>query len=160
MNRKIIPKQKLKRIISALKKQNKKIVFTNGCFDILHAGHVRYLYKAKKMGDVLIIAVNSDKSVKKIKGDKRPVVGQKDRQEVLAGLGCVDYVVLFNEDTPKKIIEYLKPDILIKGGDYKVRDIVGYDTLKKCGGKVVTVPLVKGRSTTDLLKKICETCTE
>lgn len=144
----------LKKKLKALKKRGKRIVFTNGCFDILHAGHIRYLKKAKKYGDVLIVAVNSDSSVRKIKGRGRPVFKQRERVEILEALGFVDYVVLFNELTPAKIIKYLKPNILIKGADYRIRDIVGSDFVRKNGGVVKTIPLVKGKSTSGIIRKI------
>lgn len=160
MNPKIKTKNKLRLILSNLKSKSKKIVFTNGCFELIHAGHIRCLNKAKKIGDILVVAVNSDSSVRRLKGKNRPIIPAKDRAEIVAALGCVDYVVLFNELTPKKLIEYLKPDILVKGSDYKLNEIVGRKTLQKYGGKVITVPLVKGKSTTRLIKKICRICTE
>jgi rfaE bifunctional protein nucleotidyltransferase chain/domain len=144
----------LKKITAALKKAGKKIVFTNGCFDILHYGHVKYLEDAKNKGDCLVVAVNSDGSVKKINGRNGPLVSQKYRQRVLAGLGCVDFVVLFGEETPLKTIIALKPDVLVKGGDWKEEDIVGSDFVKSRGGKVFSIGFVKGFSTSALIKKI------
>ena len=131
----------------------KKAVFTNGCFDLLHAGHVRLLKKAKSLGDILVVAVNSDRSVRKLKGRGRPLVDQKSRAELLASLSCVDFVTVFDEDTPLETIRILKPDVLIKGGDYELSQIVGRDSVRK----VVRFPLVKGVSTTNLIKKIVAT---
>ncbi|MBI3012253.1 MAG: adenylyltransferase/cytidyltransferase family protein [Elusimicrobia bacterium] len=128
----------------------KKIVFTNGCYDLLHVGHVRLLHKAKQCGDILVVGVNSDRSVKALKGPSRPYVGEKDRVEILAALSAVDYVTTFSEKTPEKTIALLKPDILMKGADYRVDQIAGKDLV----GKVVRFPLVKGQSTTQLARKI------
>jgi D-beta-D-heptose 7-phosphate kinase/D-beta-D-heptose 1-phosphate adenosyltransferase len=146
----------LKRIVLKLKSQGKKIVFTNGCFDLLHYGHVKYLQEAKKKGDILVVAVNSDASVKRIKGDNRPIVNQQNRAKVLAGLESVDYVVIFKEDTPFKIIKILKPNILVKGSDWHKDNIVGRGIVSSYGGNVSTVKLVKGSSTTALIKKIAQ----
>lgn len=145
---------KLKKIISSLKKQGKRVIFTNGCFDILHRGHVKYLQEAKKKGDILVVAVNSDASVRKIKGSKRPIVNEKDRLYIVAALESVDYVISFNETTPLKIIKLLKPDMLIKGANWNKNAIVGKDVVLSYGGGVHTVKLVKNRSTTDIIKKI------
>ena len=147
----------LKRIAAALNKKGRKVVFTNGCFDILHYGHVMYLEKSKRSGDCLIVGINSDLSVKKIKGPNRPIVNEFDRARVLAGLQSVDFVVIFYEETPLKLIQTLKPDVLIKGSDWKNKGIVGSDFVKSYGGKVLTVKLAKGRSTTNLIKQIAKT---
>lgn len=147
----------LKGTVARLKAQGKKIVFTNGCFDLLHYGHVKYLEDAKKKGDILVVAVNSDASVKRIKGDRRPIVSEKDRMRLLAALESVNYVVLFKEDTPFEIINLLKPDVIIKGADWRKNNIVGKDTVLGYGGKVSTIKLVKNRSTTNLIKKIART---
>lgn len=147
----------LKRIAASLKKKGRRIVFTNGCFDILHYGHVVYLEKAKRKGDCLIVGINSDLSVKKIKGESRPVVNEFDRARVLAGLQSVDFVAIFNEETPIKLIQALRPDVLIKGRDWKNKGIIGSDFVKSYGGKVLTIKLAKGRSTTNLIKKIAKT---
>ena len=144
----------LKRIVSGLKQEGKKIVFTNGCFDILHSGHVQYLEKAKSKGDILIVAVNTDASIRKIKGNNRPINKQSDRTKVLAGLSCVDYVVLFNQDTPLSTIQALKPDVLIKGADWNKDNIVGAGFVSGYGGRVATIKLLAGRSTTNIIKKI------
>ncbi|HBR16032.1 MAG: glycerol-3-phosphate cytidylyltransferase [Deltaproteobacteria bacterium RIFCSPLOWO2_12_FULL_43_16] len=152
---KFVSLQRLKTILRSSRKK-KTIVFTNGCFDIIHAGHVRYLKKAKSLGDFLVVGLNSDSSVKKIKGEKRPIVPQKERAEVLSGLEAVDYVVLFNEPTPTKLIEAVLPDVLVKGADWASHEIVGADVVKAAGGKIARVKLVKGRSTTNIIKKILE----
>lgn len=146
----------LKRIATLKKLQGKKIVFTNGCFDILHYGHVMYLEKAKAIGDILIVGINSDASVRSIKGKFRPIVNEKDRAGVIAGLESVDYVVVFRDVTPDKLIRALKPDILVKGSDWKNKGIVGADFIKSYGGKVATVKLAKGRSSTNIIRKIIE----
>jgi D-beta-D-heptose 7-phosphate kinase / D-beta-D-heptose 1-phosphate adenosyltransferase len=144
----------LKRKIKRLKQKGKRIVFTNGCFDILHYGHTKYLQDAKAKGDYLVVAVNSDSSIKKIKAKNRPVIGQSDRLKVVAALGCVDFAVLFNENNPLKVIKALKPDILIKGSDWTRDRIVGADFVESYGGKVQTINLVKGRSTSVIIEKI------
>jgi len=144
----------LKAIISGRGKKAERVVFTNGCFDILHYGHVKYLEDARRKGDLLIVAVNSDNSVKRLKGPKRPLCSLRDRMRVLAGLSSVDYIVPFKEDTPAEIIEYLKPDILIKGADYKIEDIAGKEIVKSYGGIVKRVEFLKGFSVTSLINKI------
>ena len=140
--------------VERLRIKDKKIVFTNGCFDILHIGHARYLYAARKLGDFLIVAVNSDRSVKAIKGPDRPVMSQSERSEILASLECVDMVVIFDEDNPMEVIRYLMPDILVKGGDWKEEDIIGADVVKTAGGQVRSIPYIKGYSTSGIIKKI------
>ena len=149
---KVLPE--LIRIRKDLKKEGQKVVFTNGVFDILHRGHVEYLEKAKSLGDVLMLGLNTDASVKKIKGSNRPVMGQEDRAIVLAGLSSVDYICFFEEETPANLIRQLIPDILVKGGDYRIDDIVGRETVEANGGKVVTIDLVNGQSTTSLIEKM------
>ena len=145
----------LKKLLKELKKRKgRKIVFTNGCFDILHAGHVRYLKKAKSLGDMLVLGLNSDSSVRNIKGKGRPIVNQKDRAEVVSSLSPVDYVVIFKEPTPIKLIEAIKPDILVKGADWKRGEIIGENFMKSYGGKVARIRLFEGRSTTDIIKRI------
>jgi D-beta-D-heptose 7-phosphate kinase/D-beta-D-heptose 1-phosphate adenosyltransferase len=143
-------------LIKKYKEEGKKIVFTNGCFDILHLGHIRYLNEAKKYGDILVVALNSDSSVKKIKGEKRPLYPQDARAEALAALSCVDYVTIFNETDPYQIISKIIPHILVKGGDYQIEEIVGRDIVYSHGGNVVTIPEVKGYSTTGLINTILE----
>ena len=136
-----------------LHERSKKIVFTNGCFDILHAGHVEYLAAAKELGDKLIVAINTDRSVRKLKGSSRPINTLAHRAKVLASLQCVDKVVFFDEETPIKLIKTIKPDVLVKGGDYKIKDIVGYQEVTKSGGSVVTIPLLEGLSTSKIISK-------
>lgn len=136
--------------------KNMKTVFTNGCFDILHKGHVEYLAAAADMGDVLIIGLNSDQSVKKIKGKDRPVNDKSARSLLLASMKFVDRVIIFEEETPYELISHIKPDVLVKGSDYKTEDIVGADVVQANGGKVVTVELVDGYSTTNILNKLKE----
>ena len=150
VNQKICSRKKIIEVVKKLKQQKKKIVFTNGCFDLLHIGHVSLFKKAKTLGDVLIVAINSDKSLAGLKGPKRPLVPQKDRTKLLAALSCIDYVVVFGEQTPYELLSKLKPDILVKGGDYKIEDIVGREFVKK----VYRYPLVQGKSTTNLIKLI------
>jgi rfaE bifunctional protein nucleotidyltransferase chain/domain len=134
----------------------KKIVFTNGCFDILHTGHTRYLEKARSLGDVLVVAVNSDASVRAIKGEKRPINSEAERMETLAALACVDYVTLFSEPDPHQVISALQPDVLVKGGDWPVEKIIGRDVVEARGGKVVNIPYIDGASTTGIIQKIIE----
>lgn len=136
--------------LSAFSSQGLKVVFTNGCFDILHRGHVEYLAKAADMGDVLVVGLNTDASVKRLKGKGRPVNNEEARALVLASLSFVDAVVLFDEDTPYELIKAIHPDVLVKGADYKPEEIVGYDIVTSYGGTVTTVPLVEGYSTTKL----------
>ncbi len=138
------------------KRQGKKVVFTNGCFDILHAGHIDYLEKAKGLGDALVVGVNSDASIQRLKGKKRPIVPVVDRCKVLCGLEAVDAVVIFEEDTPRQIIEKLLPDILIKGSDWPIDKIVGGKTVRAHGGEVRTVEFLEGHSTTSLVERIVE----
>ena len=139
---------------NALKLHQQKIVFTNGCFDVLHFGHVHYLLKAKELGDILVIGLNSDDSVRRLKGPTRPVNGEKERAFVLAALACVDYVVLFGEDTPKELIETVRPDVLVKGGDYDITTIVGADFVQRNGGTVTTIPFVEGFSSTRIIEQL------
>ncbi|MDL2227302.1 D-glycero-beta-D-manno-heptose 1-phosphate adenylyltransferase [Bacteroidales bacterium OttesenSCG-928-K03] len=133
--------------------QDVKIVFTNGCFDILHAGHVDYLFNAAQLGDVLVVGLNTDNSVKRLKGENRPINKENDRATLLASLYFVDYVVLFNEDTPLELIKKIKPHVLVKGGDYKVEDIVGADFVKKSGGEVIILPFKDGYSSSSIISK-------
>ena len=151
---KILDRNTLKNELDALGKKGKKIAFTNGCFDILHIGHVRYLREAKKTADILVLALNSDASVKKIKGEKRPLVPQNDRAEIMAALEFIDFVTIFDETTPLELINLLKPDVLIKGGDWAEDKVVGRDEIKKWGGKLTLIPEIKGKSTTSIVDKI------
>ena len=141
-------------IIKDAKNHGNVIVTTNGVFDILHIGHIRYLQEAKKLGDILIVAVNSDSSTKKLKGDSRPINSENDRAEVIAALECVDFVLIFSDDNPIKILSMLKPNVHVKGGDYDISKIVEKDAVEKNGGNVVLIPMVKGYSTTLLVEKM------
>jgi len=152
--KKILSWEALKIEVENHRLQGKKIAFTNGCFDILHVGHVRYLREARKRGDLLILALNSDVSVRAIKGEKRPLLPEKERAEVVASLESVDYVTLFNETTPLRLIEYLRPDVLVKGGDWKEEAVVGRDAVRSWGGEVLLVPVIEGASTTNIVEKI------
>ena len=151
---KILPLSELKQKIEEWKKQGNKIAFTNGCFDILHVGHIASLLQAAREGDKLIVAVNADVSVKRLKGEARPVNNETARAMVLAALGMVDAVTLFSEPTPKDVIVALKPDVLVKGGDYKVEDIAGAKEVIEWGGRVVINPIVEGFSTTSIIEKM------
>lgn len=151
---KLKPLEIIKNEIKALQQQGKKIVFTNGCFDILHAGHVDIFQQARNLGDALVVAVNSDISIKKIKGEKRPVVPQVQRMQVLAALEAIDYVIIFEEEDPFKIIKEIQPDILVKGGDWPIETIVGREIIEKKGGKVCSIPLMEGISTTNIIEEI------
>ena len=144
----------IKREIEQLKREGKRIVFTNGVFDLLHPGHTRYLFAARELGDYLIVAVNSDRSVKTIKGPERPIMDQDERMELVAALSSVDAVVLFHEDNPLKVIEYLMPHVLVKGGDWSEDKIIGAEVVKKAGGEVKRIPFASGYSTTTIIAKI------
>jgi len=146
---KIVERRKLKDIVAELKQQGKKIVFTNGCFDLIHIGHVRYLTEAKKLGDILIIGLNSDSSVSRLKPG-RPITPEKERSEVLSALYMVDFITLFSEDTPYELIKEIRPDILVKGADWDIKDIVGADLVKE----VRNIPFVQGISTTNIIQRI------
>ncbi len=152
--RKILRRDTLLLTASQLKSAGKKIVFTNGCFDLFHTGHLHLLEEAKKLGDVLIVAINSDQSVKRLKGAQRPIFDENERAKIIAALGFVDYVVVFEEDTPFELIEELKPDIIVKGGDYTVERVVGRDIVESYGGRVHIIPLLEGVSTSSLIEKI------
>ena len=152
----IIPIDQLKNRIEFLRSKNKdiKTVATNGCFDILHIGHIRSLQKAKSLGNILIVGLNSDSSVKKLKGKDRPINNEKNRAEILAALSCVDFVSLFNEDTAEKFLEIVKPDIYVKGGEYNLDILPEAQVVKKYGGEIVLIPMIPNSSTTSLLDKI------
>jgi len=143
-------------IIAAEKARGKRVVFTNGCFDLLHAGHVKYLQKARSLGDLLVMGLNSDVSVRRLKGEKRPLIGEEERAHILAALDCIDYVVVFDEDTPLELITALKPHILAKGGDYTADGVVGKDVVEAYGGRVELVTFVDGKSTTNIIERILE----
>lgn len=153
---KVVSLKKLITIRKKIKKENRKVVFTNGCFDLLHRGHIEYLKKAKRLGDILIVGLNSDTSVRRIKGKGRPVQSQKDRAVILASLYFVDYVCIFNELTPLKLISRLLPDYLVKGSDWKVKDIVGKKIVESHGGKVLNIKMVRGKSTRNIIQTIVE----
>jgi rfaE bifunctional protein nucleotidyltransferase chain/domain len=158
IKKKIVSLPALKKKLALGRKKKYKILFTNGCFDILHLGHVLYLEKAKKPNRMVIVGLNSDNSIKHIKGDKRPIVSQNERAYVLAGLESVDFVTIFNEATPQKLIEAVRPDILAKGADWKGKEVAGGEFVRSYGGKVEFIEYVKGHSSTDIIKKILETC--
>ena len=151
---KIITTDNLVLKVSQWKKNKMKVAFTNGCFDILHLGHLEILTKSKEFGDRLIVAVNSDASVRKLKGKERPVIDFQTRSNMLASFSFVDYVVEFSDDTPKKLIQIIKPDFLIKGGDYKKKDIVGNDIVSSYGGETIIIPLIDGLSSTNTINKL------
>lgn len=146
--------RQLSRLRALMRRQKKRVVFTNGTFDILHRGHVEYLQAAKKLGDILIVGLNTDASIRRIKGKGRPVNKNADRAIVLTALGCVDYVCFFGEDTPYGLIRAVVPDVLVKGADWKVDHIVGKDVVEQHGGVVRTIPLARGRSTTNTIERV------
>jgi len=146
--------KELKKAIDFHKKKDKKIVFTNGCYDLIHIGHLRCFREGKRLGDILIVALNSDRSVRSIKGPPRPIIPQEERAEIVSSLESVDYVTIFDQDDPLDIIASVKPDILVKGGDWNLNTIVGREIVESYGGKVFALPLVKGVSTTQIIKNI------
>jgi len=154
MKEKIKRKEDLRGIIKDLKTEGKRIVFTNGCFDLLHLGHVRYLEKAKSLGDILVVGVNSDRSVQSLKGPGRPILPEEERAEILSGLACVDYLTIFNELTPFELISSLQPHILVKGGDWTKETTVGKEVVERSGGEVVILPLVEGSSSSNIIETI------
>ncbi|HOE54484.1 MAG TPA: D-glycero-beta-D-manno-heptose 1-phosphate adenylyltransferase [Candidatus Cloacimonas acidaminovorans] len=154
LQNKIIPYSEIAELSQKLHQQGKKIVFTNGCFDILHCGHILYLEKAKALGDILILGLNSDASVKRLKGNNRPIVSEKERALVVAGLESVDYVCIFEQDTPYELIDLIQPDVLVKGGDWTIDKIVGTDIVQKKGGKVLSLNYEQGFSTTNIIERI------
>ncbi|CAO80272.1 Glycerol-3-phosphate cytidyltransferase [Candidatus Cloacimonas acidaminovorans str. Evry] len=154
LQNKIIPYSEIAELSQKLHQQGKKIVFTNGCFDILHCGHILYLEKAKALGDILILGLNSDASVKRLKGNNRPIVSEKERALVVAGLESVDYVCIFAQDTPYELIDLIQPDVLVKGGDWTIDKIVGADIVQKKGGKVLSLNYEQGFSTTNIIERI------
>ncbi len=154
LNAKIVDNESIQPQLARIRFRKKKIVFTNGCFDLLHKGHIDYLAKASDMADFMIVGLNTDKSVQKIKGKERPVQDEQSRALILASLSFIDYVVLFDEETPYKLIKLVQPDILVKGADYKPEDIVGYDILKSTGGEIKTLDFLDGYSTSSIIEKI------
>jgi D-glycero-beta-D-manno-heptose 1-phosphate adenylyltransferase len=154
LKNKILTKNELDDILLQIREKGLTIGFTNGCFDILHKGHIHYLADASDLADVFIIGLNTDSSVKRLKGPNRPLQDQESRAISLSALVFIDYVVMFGEDTPLELLKIIRPNMLVKGGDYQVETIVGYDLVTSYGGKVITLPLVKGYSTTSIIKKI------
>ena len=153
---KVLPLNQLQIERERLRQAGKKVVFTNGCFDLLHPGHVRYLQQARALGDALIVALNSDRSVRELKGDKRPILTEAERSEVMAALACVDFVTVFDEPTPREIISALLPDVLVKGGDWGIDAIVGREEVEAASGKVMSLAFVEGCSTTDVIERIAQ----
>jgi len=156
--RKIVSAKELKQRIGRLRREGKKVVFTNGCFDILHFGHVSYLEAAKRNNRILVVGLNSDSSVRKIKGQKRPIVPQKERAVLVAALECVDLVTIFDEETPLKLIQFLRPDILVKGADWKGKEVVGSEVVKSAGGKIELISYMNKYSTTKIIESIIKKC--
>ena len=156
MKSKLKPLRELSEVLTAIRKTGGQVVFTNGCFDILHVGHARYLKEAKRLGDYLVVAVNSDASVRGLKGEKRPIVPEGERMEMLASLECVDYVTCFDEPDPYNTIKTLKPDFLVKGGDWGEEEIIGSDIVRENGGDVLRIPFVEGASSTNIVERIIE----
>jgi D-glycero-beta-D-manno-heptose 1-phosphate adenylyltransferase len=136
------------------RREGKRLVFTNGCFDLLHPGHVRYLTEARSLGDALVVALNSDRSVRALKGEGRPILNQQERAEVIAALEAVDYVTIFDAETPRELIAAVLPDVLVKGGDWAVSEIVGREEVEGAGGRVLSLPYIEGSSTTDIIERI------
>lgn len=157
LSSKLQSKEQALQLINKVKASGGTVVFTNGCFDILHPGHVDYLAQARDQGDYLVLGLNTDDSVKRLnKAPNRPINSEQARAHVLAGLGSIDSIVLFNEDTPLELITYLKPNVLVKGNDYRIEQIVGHDVVMAYGGKVITIPLLEGFSTSSIIKKILQ----
>ncbi|MDZ7269310.1 MAG: D-glycero-beta-D-manno-heptose 1-phosphate adenylyltransferase [candidate division KSB1 bacterium] len=152
----LIALEELLELRAAWRRDGKRMVFTNGCFDLLHRGHVEYLQQAARLGDFLVVGLNSDESVRRLKGEGRPIVPQEDRATILAALACVDYVVYFEQDTPAELIHRLRPEVLVKGADYQIHEIVGHELVQAAGGQVVRIALTPGRATRDVLATILE----
>lgn len=149
--------EELTMLLPELRRGAKTVVFTNGCFDLLHVGHVRCLAAARAEGDLLVVGLNSDRSVRANKGERRPIVPEAERAEILAGLACVDFVTVFEEADPLRVIQTLRPDVLVKGGDWAESEIVGADAVKHSGGRVVRIPVVEGASTSAIVARILDT---
>jgi D-beta-D-heptose 7-phosphate kinase/D-beta-D-heptose 1-phosphate adenosyltransferase len=152
--KKILGREELVRERERMRGEGKRLVFTNGCFDLLHPGHVRYLDQARALGDALVVALNSDRTVRALKGEGRPILSERERAEVMVALEAVDYVTIFDEETPREIIAALLPDILVKGGDWPIEQIVGREEVEAAGGRVLSLPYVEGSSTTDIIERI------
>ena len=153
-NRKIKNLEEIVRLRTGFRESGRRVVFTNGCFDILHIGHVRYLNRARSLGDVLVVGINSDRSVSEIKGLERPIVPELERAEIIAALACVDFVFIFDDPTPKRVIDAIVPDVLVKGADWELSQIVGRDTVENAGGAVLNIPLVEGSSTSEIIRRV------
>jgi D-beta-D-heptose 7-phosphate kinase/D-beta-D-heptose 1-phosphate adenosyltransferase len=149
----VLNSETLEQTLKNYRRMNKRIIFTNGCFDLLHIGHVTYLEDAKRLGNILIVGINTDESVRKLKGPSRPIQNENDRCEILAALKCVDHTILFGEETPLELIKSVKPDVLVKGGDWKIEQIVGSDFVLSYGGIVKSLNFVAGKSTTSIIEK-------
>lgn len=157
LKEKIVSQNQALKELKTWREKNKKIVFTNGCFDIIHPGHIDYLSQARDLGDILVLGLNTDQSVRRLnKGSNRPINDERTRAYVLAGLASVDLIVFFDEETPYNLIKLLQPNVLVKGKDYEVEKIIGFDILKENGGQVITIPFLEGYSTSSLIKKIIE----
>ena len=158
LNDKIMNLGELLKNVSLHKKEGRKIVFTNGCYDIIHVGHIRCLQEGKRLGDILVVALNSDRSVRSLKGNPRPFIPQEERAEMMSALECVDYVIIFDQENPLELINAIEPDILVKGGDWGLDTIVGRDVVESYVGKVFALPLVPGISTTRIINSIASHC--
>ena len=154
MREKIKAKEDLRKIVDDFKTKGEKIIFTNGCFDLLHVGHIRYLEEAKALGDILVVGINSDQSVRRIKGPYRPILPEEERAEILSGLGCVDYITIFDEADPLELISFLRPHILVKGGDWTKETTVGKEVVEQSGGEVIILPFVQGATTSNIIEVI------
>jgi D-beta-D-heptose 7-phosphate kinase/D-beta-D-heptose 1-phosphate adenosyltransferase len=154
----ILSLEELLRVREALRAEGRRLVFTNGCFDILHVGHVRYLAEARRLGDALLVAINSDASVRALKGANRPVMNEAERAEILAALSSVDFVTVFDEESPRTLISEVLPDVLVKGGDYRPEEIHGREEVERAGGRVLSLPFVEGASTTGIIERIKGSC--
>jgi rfaE bifunctional protein nucleotidyltransferase chain/domain len=151
---KLLAREALIRERERLRREGKRLVFTNGCFDLLHPGHVRYLSQARSMGDALVVALNGDRSVRKLKGEGRPILNEQERAEVVSALEAVDYVTIFEEETPRELIAALLPDVLVKGGDWPIDQIIGREEVEASGGRVVSLPYVEGSSTSEIIERV------
>lgn len=154
----ILNREELLRARARLRAEGRRLVFTNGCFDILHVGHVRYLSEARRLGDALLVAINSDASVRALKGAGRPILNESERAEILAALSSVDFVTVFEEQSPRALISQVLPDVLVKGGDYQLDEIHGREEVERAGGRVLSLPFVEGASTTSIIERIKESC--
>lgn len=157
---KIATREALTKERERLHREGKRLVFTNGCFDLLHPGHVRYLSEARSLGDALVVALNSDRSVRALKGEGRPILDQQERAEVIGALEVVDYVIVFDEETPQELIADLLPDVLVKGGDWPLDQIIGREEVEAAGGRVISLPYIEGSSTSDIIERVAKIGTE